>query len=209
MIVVPVFALVAIGYGFARTRLLSDTAYKGLSEYAFGIAMPVLLIENARGSRALSRSDVARCGVQILPMSTPLLALPAALALTVSAFAQQAESPTVPTGDLRHFVIPLHTNLPDPVGGEYGVWSAGPDWKASFHDGFRFHARAPELQQAPSLFWQFESLTVGGEMVELAKADVHWEGRRHETARGTLLERYDMVAIGSAQVGVVRTWRRA
>jgi len=43
MIVVPVFALVAIGYVFARTKLLSDTAHKGLSEYAFGIAMPAQL----------------------------------------------------------------------------------------------------------------------------------------------------------------------
>ncbi|MFO1054406.1 MAG: hypothetical protein U1F36_19470 [Planctomycetota bacterium] len=132
-------------------------------------------------------------------MSIPPFVIPAALLLTVSAFAQQAEAPTTRAGDLRHFVIPLHTNLPDPVGGEYGVWSAGPDWKASFHDGFRFHARAPELQQAPSFAWRFETLSVGGDEVALPKAEAHWDGRRHETARGALLERYDMREDGVEQ----------
>lgn len=45
LIVVPVFALVAIGFLFARVRLFSETAYRGLSEYAFSIAMPAQLFK--------------------------------------------------------------------------------------------------------------------------------------------------------------------
>lgn len=43
LIVVPVFALIAIGFGAARTGLFSETAHKGLSEFAFSIAMPAQL----------------------------------------------------------------------------------------------------------------------------------------------------------------------
>lgn len=43
LIVAPVFVLVAIGYAAARTNLLSDVAHKGISEFAFNIAMPALL----------------------------------------------------------------------------------------------------------------------------------------------------------------------
>ena len=42
-IVVPIFVLIALGYVTALTRLLSDTAQKGISEFAFNFAMPALL----------------------------------------------------------------------------------------------------------------------------------------------------------------------
>ena len=43
LIVVPVFALVAIGFLAARTGVFSETTHKGLSEFAFSIAMPAQL----------------------------------------------------------------------------------------------------------------------------------------------------------------------
>ena len=43
LIVAPVFALIAIGSAAARAGLLSDVAHKGISEFAFNIAMPALL----------------------------------------------------------------------------------------------------------------------------------------------------------------------
>jgi len=43
LIVAPVFGLIAIGYAAALSRLLSEAAHKGISEFTFGIAMPALL----------------------------------------------------------------------------------------------------------------------------------------------------------------------
>jgi malonate transporter and related proteins len=43
LIVVPVFALIAAGYAAVALRLVSDTAHKGISEFAFSIAIPALL----------------------------------------------------------------------------------------------------------------------------------------------------------------------
>jgi malonate transporter len=43
LIVAPVFALIAVGYAGSLTRLFSETAHKGISEFAFSIAMPALL----------------------------------------------------------------------------------------------------------------------------------------------------------------------
>ena len=43
LIVAPVFALIAIGYLSSLSGLLSETAHKGISEFAFSIAIPALL----------------------------------------------------------------------------------------------------------------------------------------------------------------------
>lgn len=43
LIVVPVFALIAAGYAAVALRLVSETAHKGISEFAFSIAIPALL----------------------------------------------------------------------------------------------------------------------------------------------------------------------
>ena len=43
LIVAPVFALIAIGYLACIWGLLSQTAHKGISEFAFSIALPALL----------------------------------------------------------------------------------------------------------------------------------------------------------------------
>ena len=65
-----------------------------------------------------------------------LLLFPACAALVVSAGAQDpAAVESLSADDLR---IPLHSAPDDPVGGAYGLWAAGPTYKASFHDGFAF-----------------------------------------------------------------------
>ncbi|SFJ61196.1 AEC family transporter [Bradyrhizobium sp. cf659] len=43
LIVAPVFALIASGYAAVLFRFVSETAHKGISEFAFSIAIPALL----------------------------------------------------------------------------------------------------------------------------------------------------------------------
>ncbi|MET4389974.1 malonate transporter [Bradyrhizobium sp. F1.4.3] len=43
LIVAPVFALIAAGYAAVMFRFVSETAHKGISEFAFSIAIPALL----------------------------------------------------------------------------------------------------------------------------------------------------------------------
>lgn len=43
LIVAPVFALIAAGYASVLFRFVSETAHKGISEFAFSIAIPALL----------------------------------------------------------------------------------------------------------------------------------------------------------------------
>ena len=43
LIVVPVFALIAAGYAAVALHFISPTAHKGISEFAFSIAIPALL----------------------------------------------------------------------------------------------------------------------------------------------------------------------
>ncbi|MDX2201982.1 MAG: AEC family transporter [Hyphomicrobiaceae bacterium] len=61
-IVVPVFALVAIGYVCARLRLFSESAAKGLSEFAFGIAMPAQLFRTTATAGAPGADTFALWG---------------------------------------------------------------------------------------------------------------------------------------------------
>ncbi|MFG1417418.1 AEC family transporter [Xanthobacter sp. V0B-10] len=43
VIILPVFGMVAIGYGAARAGLVSEKASDGLAEYVFNLALPVLI----------------------------------------------------------------------------------------------------------------------------------------------------------------------
>ncbi|MFK8252700.1 AEC family transporter [Ancylobacter terrae] len=45
LIVAPVFALIGVGYGASRTGLLGERAADGLSEFVFGLAVPVLIFK--------------------------------------------------------------------------------------------------------------------------------------------------------------------
>ena len=50
LIVVPVFALIAAGYAAVALRFISPTAHKGISEFAFSIAIPALLFRIVVGA---------------------------------------------------------------------------------------------------------------------------------------------------------------
>ncbi len=55
-IVAPIFALIAIGFAAARTRLISESTQKGLSEFAFNLAMPALLFRTIAGAAPMQGS---------------------------------------------------------------------------------------------------------------------------------------------------------
>jgi malonate transporter and related proteins len=57
-IVVPVFALIAIGYAAARWRLMSEAAQKGLAEFSATFAIPALLFRTIAGAEALPVSPL-------------------------------------------------------------------------------------------------------------------------------------------------------
>jgi malonate transporter and related proteins len=52
-IVLPIFALIAVGYLAARSGVLSETAQKGIAEFAFNFAMPALLFRSLAIAPAL------------------------------------------------------------------------------------------------------------------------------------------------------------
>lgn len=52
-IVLPIFSLIAVGYLATRFGFLSETAQKGISEFAFNFAMPALLFRSLATAPAL------------------------------------------------------------------------------------------------------------------------------------------------------------
>lgn len=75
-IVIPVFALVAIGYLAARFGLFSDTAYRGLSEYAFSIALPAQLFRTTAAAGTAVADPIGVWGSYFLSIAiTYVLAL--------------------------------------------------------------------------------------------------------------------------------------
>ncbi len=98
-------------------------------------------------------------------------------ALAVTAHAQQLCSPAqcapqppaatnaAPTG-LGEWRIAIHTAPADPVGGEYGTWAAGPNYKVSFRDGFAFYpVLGAHCPRNLPLRWRTASIAVGGEAI--------------------------------------------
>ncbi len=80
----------------------------------------------------------------------------------------QRDLPKVPPSarvplEAADFTIPIHSAEPDPVGGEYGIWASGPDYKVSFHDGFAFYPLlGRSYPENLPLLWKTESVTAGG-----------------------------------------------
>lgn len=129
----------------------------------------------------------------------------ALLALVSAAATQQPVAPSLAAKVLVDLVVPVHTLPADPVAGEYGVWAAGPRYKASFHDGFTFY---PALgTAAPShlpLSWHTESVAVGEQARSLGAGDVHWSGTHFERDFGALVEAYDVRRDGVEQTFTLR-----
>ena len=87
-----------------------------------------------------------------------LAAVAVALAAVVSA---QAPAPSpLPIDSLRPAFVPVHQDEPDPIGGEYGIWAAGRDYKVSFHDGIAFHPSDAD-RPATQFRWRTARISVG------------------------------------------------
>ncbi|MBK8980107.1 MAG: hypothetical protein IPM29_29760 [Planctomycetes bacterium] len=103
---------------------------------------------------------------------------------------------------LDSWLIPIHTSATDPVGGDYGLWAAGPDYKVSFHDGVTFYplpARASDGHRP--LQWRTQAILVGAQpLAELAtRPDADREPWRCRFEHGAVTEIYDVRADGVEQ----------
>jgi predicted permease len=57
-VVLPIFALIFLGYGAARFRLFDEAATRGLSLFVFNFAIPVLLVRTMSRIELPSRGDL-------------------------------------------------------------------------------------------------------------------------------------------------------
>ncbi|MBK8975559.1 MAG: hypothetical protein IPM29_06505 [Planctomycetes bacterium] len=112
------------------------------------------------------------------------------------------ESPAPQTAD---WLVPIHTGATDPVGGEYGVWASGPDYKVSFHDGFAFYpVLGAAYEHNLPIVWHTETVTSGGAPLDVtADAALRYDTWRAELSRGAVTERYDVRRDGVEQSFVV------
>lgn len=95
--------------------------------------------------------------------------------------------------------LPIHSQPDDPVGGAYGFWTAGADFKASFADGFTFYPWRPGAQTTLGLRWQTESVRRGTQELLAGESAVHADAHRYEIVRGALREIYDVLPAGVEQ----------
>ncbi len=58
-VVAPIFALIMLGYGGARTGRLSNAALAGMNDYVFWLATPALLFASVTGAADLSVARIA------------------------------------------------------------------------------------------------------------------------------------------------------
>jgi hypothetical protein len=104
----------------------------------------------------------------------------------------------VPALSAADFRVPVHS-------ADAGVWTAGPAYKASFHDGFVFYPRLGEAypHNLP-LRWTTTSITAGGLPIAMPEATRHeasdW---RYAYVRGGVAEVYDMRPEGIEQSFVI------
>lgn len=100
--------------------------------------------------------------------------------------------------------VPLHTHADDPVGGRYGLWAAGPDYKASFHDGFTFHPYVKDAPRTLGWRWRTARVTVGGDPLDMDDPKISHTDWRVEFHSAAVIERYDVREAGVEQSFVVR-----
>ena len=128
--------------------------------------------------------------------------VPAALAAALcSPLCAQLDASEPARRLLDSLVVPLHQEtLPD--GHVLGIWAAGPDWKASFHDGLCVLPRPthPDRVAKP---WRWRTLSVraGARELPLARSPEPdlTEGMRAEYPLGPVVERYELRAAGLEQ----------
>ena len=135
----------------------------------------------------------------------------AALASTLAA--QERHAPLAqPLASVFDSVVPVHTAQADPIGGEYGVWAAGPGYKVSFHDGFRFYpvlgAAAPK--NLP-FGWRTTSITCDGRpLLDASTAPQRAHSRvRYEYRWPGVVEAYDVRKDDVEQTFIIESRPRA
>jgi hypothetical protein len=127
-----------------------------------------------------------------------------------AAYAGPADGPTHPTDSARIDLLtsvrtPIHTAADDPDGGAYGIWGAGANYKASFHDGFVF---VPYLGDGyprnRSFAWRTVDATIGGvPLGAVDKPQPHHTDFRFEYRSDAIVEAYDIGVEGCEQTFVI------
>ena len=111
-----------------------------------------------------------------------------------------------PGMDLRPGVVPLHEAPDDPDGGAYGLWAAGRQYKASFHDDPTFipYLGADYPRNQP-LQWRTETIVVGGTALVRAGDPVErfHTATRFELRYADVVEAYDVLEEGLEQTFVL------
>lgn len=104
------------------------------------------------------------------------------------------------------WMFPIHTQEADPVGGAYGTWACGPNYKVSFHDGYAFYpVLGPSYAKNLPLAWRNTRVRVGGQELvaagETAKpTHTQW---RYEYRYDAVTEAYDVREDGVEQTFVI------
>ncbi|MBI5851380.1 MAG: hypothetical protein HZB39_10205 [Planctomycetes bacterium] len=114
--------------------------------------------------------------------------------------------PTAAVEDPSAWLVPIHTQDADPVGGDYGWWTAGLTFKASFHDGFVFYPFLGDRHERNlPLRWTTESISIGDEVVLLgdAKSEHRRSAWRYEYRYGAATEAYEVRKDGIEQLFVI------
>ena len=140
----------------------------------------------------------------------PLHALfPLSIASVCLAQGNPANTPAIPVPSdalVQAAMVPIHTADADPVGGAYGTWAAGPNYKVSFHDGMTF---TPYLgKSAPrnqSMSWTTTSVRIGNtELLDGRVPSARQVGDyRYEYNHGSVVEAYDVRVDGLEQTFVL------
>ncbi len=104
-------------------------------------------------------------------------------------------------------LVPIHTAPTDPDGGPYGIWAAGRAFKASFHDGFVFHALVGAPGDEPArVAFRLLGTSRGEQPLSPAaqRPAPRWTATRCQYDHGTVVEAYDVRAEGIEQTFVFR-----
>lgn len=122
------------------------------------------------------------------------LTLAPLLALAYASSGPVAQEPTGSAAALSRLSprVPIHTQVDDPAGGEYGVWGAGRGFKASFGAGtVTVHPYGEESQP-----WQWTIESIGGRTIDgVARNAAHtrFDADRFETVHTCgVIEAYDL-----------------
>ena len=106
----------------------------------------------------------------------------------------------------EEFSTPIHTAKADPLGGTYGIWASGPDFKVSFHEGFTFYPYlGPAYPENLPWNWKTESITAGGRSLlpEGVTPKTGFTSRRFEYRYPGITEAYDVGKSGVEQTFVL------